>query len=95
MSLEKRYIKLNLSGADVKQLQFDLRLLDLNIPDEEVAANHFGKGTHDAVLNLQKQFGLKADGIVGSLMTKQINMEISVLENQRYILFDISKQKLD
>ncbi|WP_182407529.1 hypothetical protein [Psychrobacter sp. GP33] len=43
MSLKKRDIKLDSSGADVKQLQFELSLLDLNIPDEEAADNDFAK----------------------------------------------------
>ncbi len=77
MSLKKRDIKFNLSGGDVRMLQFESGLLGLKIPDEEAAANHFGKGTREAVLSFQKQFGLKVDDIVGNDTAKQINVKVS------------------
>lgn len=77
MSLKKRDIKFNLSGADVRLLQFELGLLGFKIPDEEAADNHFGKGTREAVLSFQKQFDLKVDGIVGSDTAKQIKAQVS------------------
>ncbi len=95
MSQKRRDIKIDLSGADVRQLQFELGLSGLEITGEEAADNHFGEGTREAVLKLQEEFGLKIDGIVGDVTTKQISAELSVSESQRYILVDISKQKLN
>lgn len=68
-------MKPNLSGADVRLLQFNLGLLGLEIPGEEAADNYFGEGTREAVQKLQKQFGLNADGIVVNVTTKRINTE--------------------
>lgn len=76
MNLQGRNLRFDLRGADVRLLQFELRLLGLNIPDQEAVDNRFGEGTREAVQKFQKRFGLKKDGIVGEVTAGRINAEI-------------------
>src|SRR5918998_771416 len=77
MELQGRNLKLDLRGADVRLLQFELRLVGLEIPDEEAFANHFGTGTHQAVLRFQREFtSLEPTGIVEPATAKRINAEV-------------------
>ena len=74
MKLQGRNLRLDLRGADVRLLQFELRLLGLDIPDEEALNNHFGKGTQEAVLEFQRGSGeLQPTGIVEPATAKRIN----------------------
>ncbi|WP_182407528.1 neuraminidase-like domain-containing protein [Psychrobacter sp. GP33] len=79
MNLQERNLSFDRRGADVRLLQFELGLLDLNISDEEVAANHFGEGTREAVLKLQEEFGLEADGVVDEVTAERINAKLRQL----------------
>lgn len=76
MKLQGRDLKSDLRGADVRLLHFELRLLRLDIPEEETLENHFGEGTQQAVRHFQEQLDLEADGIVGSVTARRINAEV-------------------
>ena len=76
MDLQGRDLTLNLRGADVRLLQFELRLLGLDIPDEEVDAIHFGEGTQGAVLRFQEEFGLHPTGVVERETARRINAAV-------------------
>lgn len=59
-----RLLKKGCKGSDVKALQ--LRLLELGYPLPKFGADsELGSETKNAIMRLQKDFGLKQDGVVG------------------------------
>ncbi|HZJ08918.1 MAG TPA: peptidoglycan-binding domain-containing protein, partial [Trueperaceae bacterium] len=76
MQLQGRNLTFDLRGADVRLLQLELNLLDRDIPDEEVDANHFGENTQRAVLRFQEEFGLDPTGVVENRTARRINAAV-------------------
>lgn len=61
MKLKDRNLKLRMTGEDVTLLQSELRQLGYSITDRN---GYFGKSTHEAVVQFQKQHGLEVTGEV-------------------------------
>lgn len=76
MLLQGRDLSFETRGADVRLLQFELRLLDLKIPVEEIFENHFGEGTRQAVQGFQAASNLERTGEVDHVTAERINSEI-------------------
>ena len=57
-------LDLNATGGDVKTLQEDLAKLGFTLPRDEVTAETFGVGTRNALLQIQKKYGLATTGIL-------------------------------
>lgn len=68
-----RDLKLDMTGDDVRALQTELTQLGLIVPAAESQQGSFGPGTRDLILNLQKQRGLPATGIVDAGTANVIN----------------------
>ena len=62
--LSDRELKAGMKGKDVAQLQQVLKELGFKIPGEETGGSYFGRGTHSAVVLIQKRYGLKPTGVV-------------------------------
>ncbi len=73
MRLQGRELKLEMQGADVRLLQFELGLLGLDVPNDEQLKNFFGEGTQRAVMRFQQQFNLDPTGLVDERTARQIN----------------------
>ena len=76
MRLQGRDLARDLRGGDVRLLQFELRLLGLDMSEEEALANHFGEGTRGAVLRFQERVGLHLTGIVERETARRINAAV-------------------
>lgn len=76
MQLLGRNLKLDLRGADVRLLQFELGLLHLEFAEEETSENHFGEATREAVLKFQSGSDLERTGEVDRATAKRINAEV-------------------
>ena len=76
MKLQGRNLTPDMHGADVRLLQLELRLLDLEIPDEEVIDNRFGEGTQESVRQFQEEFGLDPTGLVERTTARRINAAV-------------------
>ncbi len=70
MDLEGRDLKLRMQGADVRQLQTDLRTLGATISDRD---GFFGQTTRRAVIEFQRVHGLSETGVVDIPFRGQIN----------------------
>src|SRR6266404_5783955 len=57
-------ISIGAFGSDVRNIHERLRLHGFEIPTAEVDREFFGPGTREAVVDLQRKFGLKATGSV-------------------------------
>ncbi|NLN19957.1 MAG: LysM peptidoglycan-binding domain-containing protein [Firmicutes bacterium] len=78
-----RYLRLGSQGDEVRWLQ--RRLLDLGYDPGDVDG-YFGHRTHAAVLNLQRDFGQKPDGIAGPRLYDLLNQEILPVRQCVYVL---------
>lgn len=76
MQLQGRNLEIGLQGADVRLLQFELQLVDMPAPEEEVRQNRFDAGTRKAVAHFQEKFRLNPTGIVDPATAKQINLMV-------------------
>ena len=77
MRLQGRELKLEMQGADVRLLQFELSLLGFDIPGDETLKNFFGEVTQRAVIRFQREFNLEPTGVVDERTARLINRVIS------------------
>ena len=64
MELQGRELRLNMQGDDVAQLHQELKQAGQRVDTAEETMKLYGRTTHDAVVQIQKQAGLSASGIV-------------------------------
>ncbi len=75
MKLQGRKLSIRMRGEDVAWLLRELLQLGYQIPSDEQSKGYFGQGAQQAVLDLQKQHGLKTTGVVDAATVKIINAE--------------------
>jgi hypothetical protein len=73
VQLQGRALSIGMRGVDVSLLHFELRLVGFETPEEESLDNHFGEGTHEAVLRFQSEFDLRRSGEVELATASRIN----------------------
>jgi peptidoglycan hydrolase-like protein with peptidoglycan-binding domain len=69
-----RPLKKEMRGEDVRQLQERLKVLGFLVIDE--CTDYFGSMTKEAVINFQREYGLKVDGIAGPETIRAINLAL-------------------
>src|SRR6266480_7702866 len=79
MDLQRRDLKLDLSGDDVRRLQSELAQLGLSVPDTERQQASFGQGTREAVIRMQKERGLDPTGVVDAQTTSTIRQVVDAI----------------
>lgn len=87
MILQGRNLSIGVQGEDVMQLHNELRLLSMEIPDDELLEAFFGKGTHRAIMQFQEIYGLDITGEVDDLTVERINAEVAALQPERVEFF--------
>ena len=79
MQLQGRNLKLNMQGADVHLLHFELQLLGHTIADDEVQANRFSVQTKQAVQAFQRGHDLEPTGVVDEATAAAIAHAVEAL----------------
>ena len=79
-----RDLKTDTTGDDVRALQTALTQLGLTVPAVESQQGSFGPGTNGLILNLQKQYGLPATGMVDTGTVNVINSLIYAVSGHVY-----------
>lgn len=69
-----RPLKKGMRGEDVRQLQERLKVLGFLVIDE--CTDYYGSMTKEAVINFQREYGLKVDGMAGPDTIKTINLAL-------------------
>jgi peptidoglycan hydrolase-like protein with peptidoglycan-binding domain len=81
MNLQGRNLSLETSGSDVQLLLNELTPFGLKIPEDELQKSTFGMGTHEAVMEFQKQNGPRATDVVDAATAKEINKRVDALNS--------------
>ena len=79
MNLQGRDLKLDLRGDDVALLHHELAIMGVAVPDAERRETLFGQGTHEAVVQFQKQHCLEPTGVVDAETARAINAAVNAL----------------
>lgn len=90
MNLQGRNLQREMTGADVQQLQYELGLLGFKIAPDEGRRVFFGDATTEAVQRVQKQAGLKADGLVEARTAAAINAAVELVTRRFKIVGRVS-----
>jgi hypothetical protein len=77
MRLTDRDLSNGNEGGDVRLLHRELRLLDVDIPADELERHTFGDGTREAVLRFQQDNALAPTGTVDSSVARAINARVA------------------
>src|SRR5215208_2040460 len=89
------YIVPHQVGDDVRSLQFALtKFLGFTIPEDEIREGFFGIGTHKAVVELQKKYGLNCsnctagliDNFTAELITEEVNKLPSIDQSKQFVV---------
>lgn len=69
-----RPLKKGMRGEDVRKLQERLKVLGFLVIDE--CTDYYGSMTKEAVINFQREYGLKVDGIAGPETFRTLNLAL-------------------